>query len=153
MENSTASTESLPVHALVTHYFNTKPDRLFDAWLDPVMIGQFMFGPRVRDEEIVKLENEPYIGGSFTYSVKRKGIQLDHQGEYLEIDRPNCLVFTWSVKQEMNSHSRIVIEIYPKDHGSQLTLTQEMSAKWADFVHDSKIAWSIMLDKLQKALE
>lgn len=34
----------------ITRRIGAPPERVFDAWLDRKMIGQWMFGPAVRDE-------------------------------------------------------------------------------------------------------
>jgi len=35
------------VSARVTRHFTASPERVFDAWLDPHMLGTWMFGPCV----------------------------------------------------------------------------------------------------------
>lgn len=143
----------LPVHAITTGLFSVTPDQVFTAFLDTRLIGQFMFGPGVRDEEIISLTNEPVVGGKFTYSVRRQTDQFDHVGEYIAIDRPKHLVFTWSVKQDPSgNHSRVVIDIAPVIDGCELTLTHEMPPGSEDFVEQSKQAWGKMIDKLTEIL-
>ena len=114
-----------PVTAVITRRFNVAPERVFDAWLDPSKINGFIFGPHLRDEEIVEIIVDPRVGGGFLFSVRRQGQQIDHVGEYLEIDRPRRLVFTWGVKQD-DASSRVVIDIAPLAGGCELTLTHEM---------------------------
>jgi uncharacterized protein YndB with AHSA1/START domain len=144
----------LPVTAVVTGLFSASAERVFDAFLDTKMIGRFMFGPGVRDEEIVSLQNEPRVGGTFSYVVRRQGKTFDHTGEYVEIDRPNHLVFTWAVKEDpANIQSRIVIELLPIIDGCELTLTHEMPHGQEDFVEKSKVAWGKMIDKLTEILD
>jgi len=144
----------LPVTATVTGLFSVPPEPVFDAFLDKKMIGRFMFGPAIRDEEIVSLQNDPWVGGSFSYVVRRQGKTFDHTGEYLEIDRPRRLVFTWTVKEDpSNSQSRIVIGILPVIDGCELTLTHEMPRGQEEFVEKSKVAWGKMIDKLTEILE
>jgi len=36
------------VNVRVTHRFNTSPERVFDAWLDPEMIGRWMSSSLLR---------------------------------------------------------------------------------------------------------
>jgi uncharacterized protein YndB with AHSA1/START domain len=38
--------------ARVARHFNIPAERLFEAWLDTSVIGQWMFGPNVRDEHL-----------------------------------------------------------------------------------------------------
>jgi len=138
---------------MATGLFSTSPERVFDAFLDPKMIGQFMFGPGVRDEEIVSLTNDPRVGGSFSYVVRRQGEEIDHTGEYTEIKRPGHLVFTWMIRQEASGDkSRVIIDIAPIIDGCELTLTHEMPSGWEDFIEQSKMAWGKMLDKLTEIL-
>ena len=142
-----------PVRAVITGLFSVPPERVFDAFLDKHMIGRFMFGPAIRDEETVSLQNEPRPGGSFAYTVRRQGKLFEHVGEYTAIDRPRHLVFTWGVKQDpSNNKSRIVIDISPVIGGCELTLTHEMPRGQEDFVEQSKQAWGKMIDKLTEIL-
>ncbi len=144
----------LPVAATVEGLFSVPAERVFDAFLDTKMIGRFMFGPEMREEEIVSLENEPRIGGSFSYVVRRQEKTFTHTGEYLEINRPSHLVFTWAVKEDpTNSQSRVVIDIAPVIDGCELTLTHEMPHGQEDFVEKSKVAWGKMIDKLTEILD
>lgn len=143
----------LPVTATVTGLFSVPAELVFDAFLDKKMIGRFMFGPEIRDEEIISLQNEPWVGGSFSYVVQRQGKTFNHTGVYIEIDRPRRLVFTWTVKEDpANNESRIVIGIAPIITGCELTLTHEMPRGQEDFVEKGKAAWGKMIDKLTEIL-
>jgi uncharacterized protein YndB with AHSA1/START domain len=143
----------LTVHAVVTALFSVAPERVFDAFLSTEMIGQFMFGPQLREEEIVSLTNSPWEGGSFSYIVRRQGQEINHAGKYLEVKRPDRLAFSWQVMEDPSGEaSVVVIEIVPVIGGCELTLTHKMSSKWKDFVEQSKTAWGKMLDKLTEIL-
>jgi uncharacterized protein YndB with AHSA1/START domain len=149
-----AMSAKFPVHATVSALFSAAPERVFDAFLDTRMIGRFMFGPGVRDEEIVRLTNDPRVGGAFSYIVRRQAAELDHVGEYIEIDRPRHLVFTWTVRQDPSGgDSRVVIDIAPIIDGCELTLTHEMPQGWDHFIEGSREAWGKMLDKLTEILD
>lgn len=144
----------LPVNAIIAGLFSVPAERVFDAFLDTKMIGRFMFGPEIREEEIVSLQNEPRVGGSFSYIVRRQGKTFNHTGEYLEINRPHRPEFTWAVKEDAaNNQSRVVIEIAPIIDGCELTLTHEMPCGQEDFVEKSKEAWGKMIDKLTEILD
>ncbi|MDO6434543.1 SRPBCC family protein [Flavitalea sp. BT771] len=143
-----------PVRATVTALFSAAPERVFDAFLDTRMVGRFMFGPGVRDEAIVSLTNDPRTGGTFSYIVRRQEKAFDHFGEYIEIERPRRLVFSWTVRQDpAGSESRIVIEIAPIIDGCEVTLTHEMPSGQENFIEQARIAWGKMLDKLTEVLD
>lgn len=139
----------LPVEVRVTRYFEAAPERVFDAWLVPRVLGQWMFGSRVRDENVVRLDVDPRVGGSFSLKVERNGQPVDHVGQYLEIERPHRLAFTWSVKDDSDdAPSEVHIEISATGSGCVLTLSHRMDAKWSDYADRTRDGWATMLDAL-----
>lgn len=140
-----------PIKVTVIRRFNNAPETVFDAWLDTEIIAQWMFGPGVRDEEIVRLTADPRIGGSFSFLVRRKGEEIDHVGTYLEIKRPDRLVFTWGIGEAKGS--RVFIDIVGREAGCELTLTHELDPDWADYADRTKGAWEKMLEVLFNRLE
>ncbi len=71
-------------------------------------------------------------------------------GEYLEIERPRLLAFTWGVPQDSPETSRITVEIQPLDSGSQVTVVHEVEP---DFEEEAADAWARMLMALGHLLE
>jgi uncharacterized protein YndB with AHSA1/START domain len=139
-----------PVHAVVLHRFTASAERVFDAWLDVTLIGRWMFGPAVRDERIVRLALEPEVGGKFSFVVERQGTEVDHVGEYLEIERPRLLVSTWATRAGLPDKSRVVVEITPLDRGCDVKLTHVMSPDWAAFADKVTGEWTQMLIALER---
>ena len=134
--------------------FAAPAERVFDAWLDPEVIGKWMFGPEVRDEEIVRLKVDRRVGGSFSFAVRRQGNLLDHVGQYLELDRPRRLAFTWGVAQPSNTDSsRVAIEIVPLESGCQLSLVHQLHPNWADYASRTEAGWTKMLAALARAVD
>jgi uncharacterized protein YndB with AHSA1/START domain len=140
-----------PIEVTVIRRFNAAAERVFDAWLDPEMLAQWMFGPAVRDEEIVRLTMDARTGGCFSFLVRRNGEEIDHAGTYLEIKRPNRLAFTWGIGGA--DASRVTIEIARHDAVCELKLTHELHPDWADAADRTKAAWQKMLDALFNRLE
>jgi uncharacterized protein YndB with AHSA1/START domain len=140
------------VKVSVTRHFNASPERVFDAWLDPEMIGRWMFGPALREEEVLRIVADPRVGGSFSFLVRRQGEEIDHIGKYREIDRPRRLVFTWGIAGESEDESLVIIEIVPRWTGAELSLTHELDAKWADYASRTEAGWTKMLDALAATL-
>ncbi|WP_426753008.1 SRPBCC family protein [Myxococcus sp. Y35] len=141
------------VQVRVTRQFNASPERVFDAWLTPETVGQWMLGSNVRDEEVLRVAIDARVGGKFSFFVRRGGVEIDHVGTYLEIDRPRRLVFTWHVDTEADELSRVTVEVTPRDTGCELTLTHEMDAKWADYASRTEKGWATMIDVLAPILE
>lgn len=144
---------SKAIKVTIEKEFNATPEKVFDAWLDPKMLNRWMFGPDVRDEEVIKLENKPEVGGNFSYIVRREDQEIDHMGTYREIQRPNRLVFTWGVDVEAGDESVVTITIQSTESGCRLTLVHEMDPKWAEYADRTKEGWTYMMEKLAILLE
>ncbi len=66
--------------------------RIFDAWLDPVMMAKFMVPrPEMTTREVAC---DPRVGGRFRI-VMVGDKDYPHEGTYQEISRHSRLVFTW----------------------------------------------------------
>lgn len=129
--------------------FSAPPEHIFDAWLDPSRLAQWMFGPRLRDEQVVRLSVDPRIGGAFSFVVRRDGKEIDHVGTYRALDRPRRLAFTWGIAGESDGDSVVTIDIAPFDGGSELTLTHDLDPKWADYAARTESSWTKMLGALE----
>jgi uncharacterized protein YndB with AHSA1/START domain len=134
----------------VTHRFAAGPERVFDAWLDPSIARRFLFA--TRDGEMIRAEVNPKVGGQFTFVDRRPDMgDVLHTGEYLEIDRPRRLAFTFAVPQFNPDFARIIVEIEPTPGGGcRVTLTQtQVPGEWVD---RSKEGWAMILSWLEAAL-
>lgn len=68
-------------------------EKVFDAWLNPKILSLFMMPiPGMPESDI---ENDAREGGKFIITMHVGGDELPHTGKYLEINRPDKLVFTW----------------------------------------------------------
>ena len=131
----------------VTRRFNVSPERVFDAWLDPQYAGKFLFATPTG--EMVRIEIDPRVGGSFIF-VRRDGEDIEHTGEYLEIDRPRRLVFTFRVPKFSAETTRVTIEIVPLNTGCELTLTHD--GVLPDYATRNYTGWSMILDGCEATL-
>lgn len=141
-----------PVQIRIRRRFDVAAVRVFDAWLDPRLIGQWMFGTALRDEEVLRIAVDARVGGSFSFLVRRDQQALDHVGQYLEIDRPRRLAFSWGVGTASEAESRVTIEIAPQGAGCELSLTHRMHPKWAEYAGRTEAGWTRMLDVLAATL-
>jgi uncharacterized protein YndB with AHSA1/START domain len=141
-----------PTRVEISRRFDTSADRVFEAWLQPALIGRWMFGPTLRDEEILRLDVDLRVGGAFSFLVRREGVEIDHVGRYLVFERPTRLVFTWGILGESVDESHVVIEICPLATGCELRLTHEIPAPWASYAERTRSGWTHMLKALAKTL-
>lgn len=142
--------------AIAVQDFRVPPQRVYDAIIDPAMIARFMFGPLLREEEILHIRIDPRVGGEFSYKVRRDipgpgKTDIDHVGRFLELAPPSRIVFTWAIAPDRDG-STVSIDIVPTTGGCRLTLTHEMAPEWAEFVERSREGWTKMLGVLADLL-
>lgn len=137
---------------LVERRFNASSARVFDAWLDPGLLGRWMFGPALRDEDIVRLTVDARVGGSFSFVVRRQGVEIEHVGRYLHMNRPYRLAFTWGIAGVSEDQSRVIVDLLAVGTGCDLTLIHELSQNGADQSARTEAGWIRMLAALAAAL-
>src|SRR6185295_1230737 len=130
-----------PVNVTVERRIAAPPHAVFDAWLDPASVGQWLF--KTPDGVMERVEIDPRVGGGFTI-VERRGADLaEHYGEYLEIDRPRRLVFDFWTSFSAE-RTRLIVTIAPDGDGSLLTLRHE--GVWADYEERTQKGWTMILE-------
>jgi uncharacterized protein YndB with AHSA1/START domain len=134
----------------VVHRFMASAERVFDGLLDPDKVRIWMIAPA--DPSLVKsVIIDARVGGGFSIVGPIDGIDYEHTGEYLEIDRPHRLVFTWAAEDSPN-HDRIVIDIVPFESGCELTLTHEIHPDTAEYAAQVRMGWPVKLNALASSL-
>ena len=103
--------------------FDAAPERLFDAWTDPQMAGGWLFTTPASEAHRVEIDLR--VGGRWEIVDRRGGTDYRAIGEYLEIDRPRRLAFTFGMPQFSDASSTVTVEIAPDGTGSVMSLTQD----------------------------
>jgi uncharacterized protein YndB with AHSA1/START domain len=125
------------------HSYRCTPEKLFDAWLDPALVGQFMCPGAMH---VSHLEWQAKVGGQFRVDMTEGDKTVPHRGRFLEIDRPKRLVFTWS-SPVAGEDTRVTLDFKAQQDRTLLTLTHErLPSKEAIAMH--REGWSGILDKL-----
>jgi uncharacterized protein YndB with AHSA1/START domain len=140
-------TEGAKVTVRVVHRFAATAERVFDAWLDPKTAGKWLFATPTG--QMIKVEIDARVGGRFSI-IRRDGEDIEHVGEYLEIDRPRRLAFTFGVPKFSPEMARVIVEIASLAQGCELSLTCEDVL--ADYGESSKQGWNMILDSLERQL-
>lgn len=138
------------VRLVVTRRLPFPPERVFDAWLDPRIARRFLFA--TESGRMVRAETDPRVGGTFTFVDRRDGVDVEHTGEYLELDRPRRLVFTFLVPAYSTDAAIVEIDIAPDANGCVLTLRQELAPEYADYKERSEQGWAMIIAGLEAAL-
>ena len=141
------STPSPKVELRITHRFAASAERVFDAWLQPEMVRQWLF--RTPTGECVRAEIDARVGGRYSIVERRDGQDVEHVGTYLEVQRPRRLVFTLAVPLYSADSDTIHVDITPLDTGCELTLTHATDPQWAE---GGRKGWETLLGGLAAAL-
>lgn len=140
-----------PVIACVERHFRQSAERVFDAFLDPERAGRFLFA--TPDGQMVKVEIDAKVGGRFCFVDRRSGEDVEHTGEYLEIERPRRLVFTFGLPKYSPDIDRVAIDIVPSAAGGcTLTLRHELAPAWAPVRGRAQRGWASILDRAAQVL-
>jgi uncharacterized protein YndB with AHSA1/START domain len=77
----------------VRHLMPAPPDVVFDQWLDPESLMEWMCPRPVR---CVAVAVDARVGGRLRLDMDDSGTLVLMTGHFLEIERPRRLRFTWS---------------------------------------------------------
>jgi uncharacterized protein YndB with AHSA1/START domain len=146
----TALMDKKPLTLQVSRSIAASAERVYDAWLDPKMAGQFLFA--TTHGQMVRAEVDARVGGKFLFTDRRDGEDIDHAGTYLELVRPTKIVFTFGVPKFSPNEDRITIDIVPQGAGCIVTLTHEMKPEMAHMKDRSEQGWTTILENLGKAV-
>jgi len=114
----------------------TEPDRMA-RWMSPV--GNAEAGVDLR------------VGGTFWVTMVGEGHRLEHDGEYLEIDPPRRLVFTWRSPYTGPQPSVVTIDL--EADGDSATLLRLVHSELPEAVVEShRGGWRIMFDRFERQL-
>ena len=101
--------------------FDVAAERVFDAWLNPDMLRKWFFTME-HTNKVAK--NNPHVGGTWEIVDHREGKDYRAIGEYIELDSPNKILFTFKMPQFSDTEDRITVEIKPTENGCEMTFTQ-----------------------------
>lgn len=112
--------------ARVSHHFRASAERVFDAWIDPSVIGKWLFV--TSPAGLAQVHVDARENGQYILVDRRGGRDMIHAGAYLVIDRPRRLVLTVFVPEYSRFTMRIEIAIAPVGEGCVLDLVSEVAS-------------------------
>jgi uncharacterized protein YndB with AHSA1/START domain len=132
----------------VERHLDAPPERVFDAWLDPQRAGKWLFATPTG--QMVRVEIDARVGGRFVFVDRRDGEDIEHTGEYFELDRPRRLAFNFRVPKFSDEPSLIRIDFAPAGTGCELKLTHE--GVFPEYAERTEQGWQEILEGLAKGL-
>lgn len=132
--------------ALVVHrVLPAPPEDVFAAWTNPDSLARWM-SPFSQAEASLDLR----VGGAFRIVMKGLGQEIEHVGEYREIDPPRRLVFTWRSAYTGATPSVVTVDLRPNGDRTEMTLTHAQLPP--DQIEPHRGGWGSILDHLDRYL-
>ena len=126
---------------VVQRTIGAPPDRVFEAFTRGDLLGRWMSPVGHAEVEV-----DPTVGGSLRVVMVGDGRRIEHVGEFLEVQPPHRLVFTWQSDFTGGLPTRVTVELVSAGGATDLTLRHELLPQPAASSHAS--GWGSMLDRL-----
>lgn len=151
---------SEPTVVRVTHRYNVPAEKVFDAWITPSQAARFLFSTRTGN--VLHCEIDPVEGGQFRVTDRRPNADAEesfydaeHRGTYVELDRPNRLVFDFSADPLGLHVTRVTLDFVKLGVSiTEIVLSHELGrGEEAEAQKErARLGWTRMLEQLEKVL-
>ena len=135
-------------------YVAARPERVFQALVDPRQVTQWWGGEGAgQSYRCTKFEIDLRVGGKWS-SIGTSGDKGTFQvsGEYLEVDPPHLLVYTWTASWTGAATTTVRWELKHTDEGTLLTLRHSGLAAHPELAQSYR-GWQWILGWLQVFVE
>jgi len=82
----------------ISRVMNAPVEKVFDAWTKPELLAMW-FGPEGFEVREVEADCKPQGKYNITIVSPDNNV-IQHYGEYLDVDKPNRIVFTWVLENQ-----------------------------------------------------
>jgi uncharacterized protein YndB with AHSA1/START domain len=130
---------------VVRRFIPVPRERVFAAWLDPVSLAQWMRPGRMTDALV---EVDARVGGRFRIVMVEGREEFEHTGEYLLIEPPARLSFTWISQATDRRRTVVTVDFLERDAGTELVLTHRRLP--ASQLESHRQGWTDILEKLDE---
>ena len=126
------------------------PDVVYDEWLDPVGMLEWMCP---RPARAVKISLEPSVGGPLRIDIEDSGSSLYVTGMFVELDRPRRLRFTWSCSAWADPSVQSLVTVTLEARGADETMmTIEHEQLPPEEVDSHQHGWGTIAVQLGKTI-
>ena len=147
-----AYTETRGIVLRLERRFAAPRERVFEAWTTPEALKQW-WCPRGWQPE--RIEVDLRVSGAFHLGMRRlsDGSTAAVQGRFLEVRRPERLVYTWQWAGALNemAESRVTVEFLDEHGDTRLTLTHDRLPD-IPLWHRHRAGWIAACDRMEDTL-
>lgn len=132
---------------VVRRFIPVARDRVFAAWLDPESLVQWMRPGRTTE---ATAEVDPRQAGKFRIVMMHGAERFEHTGEYLVIEPPARLSFTWVSQATDHKPTVVTVDFLEWSGGTELVLTHQRVP--LSQVDSHRSGWTDIARKLENTL-
>jgi uncharacterized protein YndB with AHSA1/START domain len=121
-------------------------ERVFAAWLDPVSLARWMGTGEGADVAAL----DPRVGGAFRIVMRHGQGSAEHWGEYLAIEPPSRLSFTWVSANTDHRPTLVTVELLDRGDSTELILTHRRLPRRQVDAH--RRGWTEIVAALERTL-
>jgi uncharacterized protein YndB with AHSA1/START domain len=143
--NAAVSGSLAPAAVVVRRTIAASAEDLFDAWLDPEALAEWMRPGTIKRS---KARTDPRVGGEYEVIMYGESGEIPHRGVYKLIDRPRRLVFTW-ISPFAGELSLVTVDFRAVDKRTEVIVTHEQLPEDARASHTR--GWTSGLEQLDQA--
>jgi uncharacterized protein YndB with AHSA1/START domain len=119
---------------------------VFDWWTHPEKLEQWMSPVGIAEASV-----DLRVGGAFKIVMKGGDMAIPHTGEFIEIEPPTRLVFTWVSPYTGPDPSLVTVELEPDgENATQLRLVHSQLPSAVAPSH--RDGWGTMLDRMSEGI-
>jgi|KBSSwiStaDraftv2_1062776.scaffolds.fasta_scaffold14066_12 uncharacterized protein YndB with AHSA1/START domain len=116
---------------------DARPERIWNAIMDPDLVSQAFFG--------AKVDTDWQVGSPITWTGEWEGKPFRDTGEIRKVDQPHELVFT-------HYEHVVTFDLQPVDGSTEVTITQTNAGSPEEREH-SEENWDKLLETLKEITE
>jgi uncharacterized protein YndB with AHSA1/START domain len=126
------------------------PDAVFAEWLDRESLMEWMCPNPVR---VIDVTVEPRVGGTVRFDVDDSGTRVLITGQFLTIDRPRVLRFTWANSNWPDPTTESIVNVSFEPVGDDETLMSiEHSLLPPEEFESFDNGWTLTVEQLAAVL-
>jgi uncharacterized protein YndB with AHSA1/START domain len=136
--------------AVVQRILSAPPHVVYDEWLDPEALAEWMCPRPARP---TRIELDPRVGGGLRLDIDDEGTPMIVTGHYLILERPHRISFTWtcSTWSIPSVDSVVTVTLQPED-GAKTLMTIRHALLPHDVVENHERGWSLIARQLDQKL-
>jgi len=142
-----AVNQTLAAAVVVRRTIAASAEDLFDAWLDPQALAEWMRPGAIQRSEA---RVDPRVGGAYEVIMHGEKGPIPHRGIYQLIDRPRRLVFTWT-SPFAGADTLVTVDFRPVEKKTEVIVTHERLPE--NEVGSHTRGWTSGLEHLDQACQ